>query len=102
MNRQNRFSEIEETRIDPDAAQPLAPVLHSNTAKVSVPLEAVPYQDLLEFCASAARFTGSRVTHAQVLRLLLDRLHADEVLRGQVLAQLRADAEVQASRRTRR
>jgi hypothetical protein len=90
MTRVNPMAALEEEdRPDLDSPQPSAPEVRTKPVKVSVALYPRPYYALVDYCASAAKVTGSRVTHVEVMRALVNELLEDNELRERVNARLR-------------
>lgn len=89
----NRLAGLEDEPLTFDLPQPAAPEVRTRPVKVSVALHPAPYYALVDYCAAAAKVTGSRVTHVDVMRALVDELLADESLRNRVTTQLRTATE---------
>ena len=95
--RVNPMSALEVEIKELEAPQPEAPEVRVRPIKVSVALRPRPYYALVDFCASAAKLTGSRVTHVEVMRALTAELLDSEELRNRVIEQLRKGAREQKS-----
>lgn len=87
--RQNRMLDDTDELIALDAPQPTAKEVRVKNLKVSAALAPKLYYDLVDFCAAASRAVGTRVTHVEVLRILVGEMLADEQLRNRVTTQLR-------------
>jgi hypothetical protein len=89
----NRLAGLEAEPLTFDLPQPAAPEVRTRPVKVSVALHPRPYYALVDYCADAAKLTGARVTHVDVMRVLVSELLADAELRNRVTAQLRTATE---------
>lgn len=89
MSRTNPLAGFEDEADGLDTPQPEAPEVRTKRVKVSVALHPRPYFALVDFCAGAAKVTGSRVTHVEVMRALVRELLTDADLRSRVTEQLR-------------
>lgn len=90
--RVNHLAALEEEELELDAPQPSAPEVRTRPLKVSAALAPRLYHSLADFCTAAARLTGARVTHVEVIRALVAELAADAQLRDRVVEQLRKRA----------
>jgi hypothetical protein len=89
--RVNPMAGLGEDDVDEAAPQLSADEFLTLKPKVSVALNPKLYYSLVEFCSTAARARGKRVTHVEVFRALASELFADEELRKRVIVRLRGD-----------
>ena len=86
----NPLAALEDEPLELDAPQPTAPEVRTRPVKVSVALPPRAYYGLVDYCADAAKVTGARVPHVDVMRVLIGELLSDADLRRRVTEQLRS------------
>jgi membrane-bound ClpP family serine protease len=91
MNATKKANPLAHLDDDVEDAQLEAPEIMTLKPKVSVALTPRLYYSLVEFCSTAAKARGKRVTHVEVFRALASELFADEALRKRVINRLRGD-----------